>query len=156
MRSRYFIFLSLEVSTFLSNPTIKRTVRACIDDTSNVCTRAMDVNDVPISSDDSDISLETQPPFPQVLVRGDSPATNPARSADIPLNPTPRPRERGRPYYDGLSLALSQEQAIQRWRLPRRPEYGTLARHTRTFYQDPGRWDAEGKPSVGSIAAAGF
>ena len=40
--------------------------------------------------------------------------------------------------------------------LPKRPEYGTLTRRTRTFYQGPAQWDPEGKPSVGSIAAAGF
>jgi len=58
MHSRYFIFLSLEVSTFESNPNIKRTVSARIDDTSNVCAAdAMDVNDGPISSEDSDMSL---------------------------------------------------------------------------------------------------
>jgi len=27
------------------------------------------------------------------------------------------------PYYDGLTLLTAQEQAIQRWELPRRPEY---------------------------------
>jgi len=154
VRSRYFIYLSLEVSTSSSNPTIKRTVSARLDDTSNVCT-AMDVNDGPISSHDSDISLESQPP-PQVSDSVDSPATNPARSADIPPDPTPSPPERRRPCYDGLSLALAQEQAIQRWQLPKRPEYGTLPKRTRTFYQDPGRWDSEGKPSVVAIAAAGL
>jgi len=52
---------------------------------------------------------------------------------------------------------VAQEQAIQRWRLPRHPQYGTLARRTRTFYQDgDGRWNPEGKPSVGSLAAAGI
>jgi len=73
----------------------------------------MDVNDGPISSDGSDISLETQP-LSQVSDSGDSPATNPARSADILPDPTSRPPESERPYYDGLSLALAQEQAIQR------------------------------------------
>jgi len=62
----------------------------------------------------------------------------------------------GNPYYDGLTLLTAQEQAIQRWELPRRPEYGTLARRIRTFYQEAARWDPEGKSSVGSIAAAGF
>jgi len=56
-------------------------------DISNVCT-AMDVNDGPVSSsEDSDISHETQTP-PQVCGRcrssSDSPPpTKPARSADI-------------------------------------------------------------------------
>jgi hypothetical protein len=59
-------------------------------------------------------------------------------------------------YHEGLSLASAREQAIKHWNLPKRPEYGTLARRTRTFYQGPARWYPEGKPSVGSIAAAGF
>ena len=120
----------------------------------------MDVNDGPISSDDWDNSLETQPPSPKVSDRSssDCQATKPtaARSADIPPDPTPRPPKRGRPYYDGLSLRLAQEQAIHCWQLPRRPEYGTLTKRTRSFYQDPGQWDPEGKPSVGSIADTGF
>jgi len=33
---------------------------------------------------------------------------------------------------------------------------GTLAKRMRTFYQETARWDPEGKPSVGSIAVAGF
>jgi len=62
----------------------------------------------------------------------------------------------GNTYYDGLTFLTALQQAIQRWELPRRPEYGTLARRIRTFYQEAARWDPEGKPSVGSIAAAGF
>jgi len=120
----------------------------------------MDVNDGLISSDDSDNSLETQPHSPKVSDRSssDSQATKPpaARSADILPDRTPRSPERGRPCYNGLSLSLAQEQATHCWQLPRRPEYGTLTRRTRSFYQDPGQWDPEGKPSVGSIAAAGF
>jgi len=75
-----------------------------------------------------------------------------------PPDPAPRPRppEREWPYHEGLSLASAREQAIQHWNLPKRPEYGTLAKRTRTFYQGPTRWDPKGKPSVGSIAAAGF
>jgi len=88
--------------------------------------------------------------------RCDSQATNPRPSADIPPDPTPRPPERGRPYFEGVSLELAQQLAIQRWQLPRRPEYWTLARPTRTFYQTEGRWDPEEKLSMGSIAAAGF
>ena len=53
-------------------------------------------------------------------------------------------------------MASAREQAIQHWNLPKHPEYGTLARRTRTFYQGPVRWDPEGKPSVGPMAAAGF
>jgi len=45
---------------------------------------------------------------------------------------------RGRPYYDGLSLVLAQKQAIRRWRTPRHPEYVTLAKRTRTFYDTVG------------------
>ena len=116
----------------------------------------MDVNGGPISSDDSDNSLETQPPSPKVSDRRSSSDSQATRSADIPPDPTPRPPERGRSYYDELSLRLAQEQAINYWQLHRRPEYGTLTRRTRSFYQDPGQWDPEGKPSVGSIAAAGF
>jgi len=120
----------------------------CIDVISHVCTD-MDVNGGAISSGDSDISLETSPPSPQVSDRGDCPATNPRPSADIPPDPTPRPPERGRPYYDGLSLELAQ--AIHCWRLPRQPEYGTSARGTRTFYDTDRRWHAEGKPFISNI-----
>ena len=116
----------------------------------------MDVNDGPISSDDSsDISLETQPP-PPVSDSCDSQATNPRPSADIPPDSVSRPPDRQRSYYDGHSLTLAKEQAINHWQLPRHPEYGTLARHTRNFYREVARWDVEGKPSVGSLAAAGF
>jgi len=95
MRS-HFIFLSLEVTTSQSNPTIKRTVSERIDDTYNVCTAdAMEVNDGPISSDDSEISLETQRPSPQVSDRCDSQATNFRPSADIPPDSASRPPERG-------------------------------------------------------------
>ena len=85
------------------------------------------------------------------------PPAKPPRSTDIPADPAPRPFQSREPaYYDGLTLLTSQEQAIQRWELPRRPEYGTLAKRIRTFYQETARWDPEGKPSVGSIEAAGF
>jgi len=114
----------------------------------------MDVKDGPISSDDTDISLETQPP-PQVSDCSDSPTTNPRPSAEIPPDSASRPPDRGRPYFNSVSLKLV-HQTIHSWRLPRHPEYGTLARRTRTFYQDPGPWDAEGRPSVVSIAAAEF
>ena len=119
----------------------------------------MDVNDgiydglISSSSEDSGISLETSPP-PQVSDSGSVPTTNPGPSADIPPDPTSRPPERGRPYYDGLSLVLVQQQAIRRWREPRHPEYSTLARHIRSFYDRQS--DGEGKPSAESIAAAGF
>jgi len=55
-----------------------------------------------------------------------------------------------------LLLQRVQEQAIQRWELPRRPEYGMLVKRTRTFHQAAARWNPEGKPSLESIAAAGF
>ena len=102
----------------------------------------------------TDISLQTQPSSPQVSKSGDNQTTNPGSSADIPPDPTSRPPERGRPYYYGLSLVLAQQQAIRLWRISRHPEYVTLARRTCTFYDR--QWDGEGKPSVDSIAAAGF
>jgi len=110
----------------------------------------MDVNDGPdfsSSEEDTVVSVETQPP-PQ-LSDSDSPPPKPAKSADIPPDPAPRPPERGCCHYNGPSLALSREQTIQRWQLPRRPEYGTLAKRTRSFYQDHVLWDPRGKPSVG-------
>ena len=127
----------------------------CTDVMAHVCTD-MNVNDGAISSSSevSGISLETSPP-PQVSDRGSySPTANPGPSANIPPDSPPRPPERGRLYYDGLSLALAQQQATRRWRAPRHPEYVTLARRTRTFY-DRG-WAGEGKPSAESIADAGF
>jgi len=111
----------------------------------------MDVNDGPIpssSGENSDISLENQPPPPMHDSVCNGPPTKPARSADIPPDPAPRPPERQRPYYTGLSLERAQEQAIQRWELPRRPEYGTLDVHVpSTKTRDGGmqkesfRWD---------------
>jgi hypothetical protein len=59
-------------------------------------------------------------------------------------------------YYTGLLLEEAQEQAIQRWEIPRRPEYGRLTKSTRTFYQEAEPWDSKEQPSVESIAAAGF
>jgi len=108
-----------------------------------------------------DSSLQTQPPtppMPDTNTGSDSqPPAKPPRSADIPPYSAPRPfQSRELPYYDRLTLLTAQEQAIQRWELPRRPEYGTLARLISTFYQEAARWDPEGKPSVGSIAAADF
>jgi len=76
--------------------------------------------------------------------------SQPPGSADIP------PDTAFRPYYTGRTLLTAQDQAIQRWKLPRRPEYGTLARRISTFYQKAAPWDPEGKPSVESIAEAGF
>jgi len=113
----------------------------------------MDVNDGPISSDDSDISLETQPPSPLVSDSGESPTTNPRPSADIPPDPTPRPPEKKRSYYDGLSLELAQQQAIRRCRTPRYPQYVTSASRTHTYARG---LEGEGKPSAECIAAAGF
>jgi len=110
---------------------------------------------------DCDSSLQTQPstpPVPDTSTSSDSqPPAKPPRSTDIPADPAPRPFHSSEPaYYDGLTLLTVQEQAIQRWELPRRPEYGTLAKRIRTFCQETARWDPEGKPSVESIAAAGF
>jgi hypothetical protein len=53
-------------------------------------------------------------------------------------------------------MESARQQAIQHWNLPKHPEYGSLARRTRTFYQGPARWDPDGKPSVGDLAKAGF
>ena len=108
--------------------------------------------------EDSNSSLQTQPPSPQVSDASNdtTPPAKPPRSADVPPDPTPRPPEWVWPYHEGLSLASARELAIQHWNLTKRPEYGTLARRTRTFYQGPARCDPEGKPSVGSMAAAGF
>jgi len=113
----------------------------------------MDVNDGPLwsSTDSLDASLETQPPSPKVS-DSDSPPAKPASSADIP----PDSASRTPIYYDGLSKQLAQEQAIHRWGLLRHPEYGTLAKRTRFFYQTEGRWDPKGKPSVESLDVAGF
>ena len=83
--------------------------------------------------------------------------SQPPRSADISPDTASRPfQSKEPPYYTGRTLLTAQEQAIQRWELPRRTEYGTLARRVSTFYQKAAPWDPEGKPSVESIAAAGF
>jgi hypothetical protein len=85
---------------------------------------------IPSSGEDSDISLETQPPPPVSDSVISPPSTKPARSADIPPDPAPRPPKRAQPsYYTELSVVNAQEQAIRRWKLPRRPEYGTLDAH---------------------------
>jgi len=109
------------------------------------------------SEEDSDSSLQTQPPTPQMPDTSRSSDSKPPSSADIPPDLAPRPPERWEcRYYTGLSLERAQEQAIQRWELPRRPEYGTLVKRTRTFYQEAARWDPKEKPSVEFISAAGF
>ena len=110
---------------------------------------------------DCDNSLQTQPSTPPVPDTGTSsdsqPPAKPPRSTDIPADPAPRPFQNREPaYYDGLTLLTAEEQATQRWELPRRPEFGTLAKRIHTFYQETARWDPEGKPSVGSIAVVGF
>jgi len=84
------------------------------------------------------------------------PPAKPPRSADIPPDSAPLPFQSREPaYYDGLALLTAQGEAIQRWELPRRRDYGTLARRISTFYQKAAPWDPEGKP-VGFIANAGF
>jgi len=106
---------------------------------------------------DCDSSLRTQPPTPPMRDTCTGSDSQPPRSADIPPDTAPRPfQSREPPYYDGRTLLTAQEQDIQRRELPRRPEYGTLARRIRTFNQKEAPWDPEVKPSVGSIAAAGF
>jgi len=138
--------------------------------TSNVCTdasatTAMDNYDGPHPSSgeeeepdcDYNSSLQTRPPTPPVRDTCTGNDSQPPRSADIPPDTASRPfQSREPPYYDGRTLLTSQEQAIQRWELPRRPEYGTLARRVATFYQKEAPWNPEEKSSVGSIAAAGF
>ena len=106
---------------------------------------------------DGNSSLQTQPPTPPMCDTCTSNGSQPPRSADIPPDTSSRPFQSREPhYYYGRTLLTAQEQAIQRWELPRRPEYGTLARRIRTFNQKEAPWDPEGKPSVESIAAAGF
>ena len=120
----------------------------------------MDVNDGPVLSSSEEDSLQTQPPTPPVTDASNNttPPAKPPRSADIPPEPAPRhrPPEREWPYHEKLSFSSAREEAIQHCNLPKLLEYGTLARRTRTFYQGPTRWDPEGKPSVGYMAAAGF
>ena len=126
--------------------------------TDDSATTAMDDYDGPHPSSgeeeecdsDCDNSLQTQPLTPQVRDPRTGSDNQPARSADIPPDTAPPS------YYTGPTLLTAQEQAIRRWELPRRPEYGTLARRVATFYQKEAPWDPEGKPSVGSIAEAGF
>ena len=99
---------------------------------------------------DCDRSLQTQPPTPPMRDTCTGSGSQPPRSADIP------PDTASRPYYTGRKLLTAQEQAIQRWELPRRREYGTLARRINTFYQKAAPWDPEGKHLVESIAEGGF
>ena len=83
-----------------------------------------------------DSSLQTLPLTPPVRDTCTGSDSQPPRSADIPPDTASRPfQSRERPYYDGRTLRTAQEQAIQRWELLRRPEYGTLARRVATFYQ---------------------
>ena len=134
--------------------------------TSNVCTNTNNMADDydgphPSTSgaeEDSNSSLQTQPPSPQVSDASNdtTPPAKPPRSADIPPDPTPRPPEWVWPYHEGLTMESARQQAIQHWHPPKHSEYGSLARRTRTFYQGPAQWDPEGKPSVGDLARAGF
>jgi len=107
---------------------------------------------------DSNSSLQTQPPSPQVSDASNdkTPPAKPPRSADIPPDPAHRPPEWVWPYHEGLTMESARRQAIKHWHPPKHPEYGSLARRTRTFYQSPAQWDLEGKPSVGDLAQAGF
>jgi len=94
----------------------------------------------------------------RLLRRCRTAATVRPRTQDRPqthrrIRPIALPRGNA-PTHDGLSLVLAQQQAIRRWRAPRHPEYVTLAKRTRTFYDR--KWEGEGKPSVDSIAAARF
>jgi len=94
---------------------------------------------------DCNSSLQTLPSTPPVRDTSTCSNSQPPRSADIPPY-----------YYTGPTLLTAQELAIQRWELPRRPEYGTLARRVATFYLKEAPWNPEGKPSVESIAEAGL
>jgi len=106
---------------------------------------------------DCDSSLQTQPPTPPMRDTCTGSDSQPLRFADIPPDTASRSfQSKEPPYYTGRTLLTAQEQAIQRWELPRRPEYGTLARRISTLFQKAAPWDPEGKPSVESIAAAGF
>jgi len=106
---------------------------------------------------DCDSSLQTQPPTPPLRDTCTCSDSQPPKSANIPPDTAPPPlQSKEPPYYAGRTLLTAQEQAIQRWELPRRPEYGTLSKRVATFFQKEAPWDPEGKPSVGSLAAAGF
>jgi len=61
----------------------------------------------------------------------------------------------GNPLLRRAHVADSPRASYPAMGIPRRPEYGTLARRIRTCH-DAAPWDPEGQPSVGSIAAAGF
>jgi len=108
--------------------------------------------------EDSNSSLQTHPPTPPVSDASNdtTPPAKPPRSADIPPDPTHRPPEWVWPYHEGLTMESARQQAIQHWHPPKHPEYGSLARRSRTFYQGPAQWDPKGKPSVGDLAQAGF
>jgi len=102
---------------------------------------------------DCDSSLQTQPSTPPVPnTSSDSqPPAKPPRSIDIPADPALALSRVGSLHTTKGSRCLQPKS-----KLPRRPEYGTLAKRLRTFYQETARWDPEGKPSVGYIATAGF
>jgi hypothetical protein len=137
----------------------RHTFNVCIDATAAT---AMDAYDGPRPSSgeedcNCDSSLQTRPLTPPVRDPGTGSDSRPPRSADIPPDTASRPFQSSEPpYYDWRTLRTAQEQAIQRWELPRRPEYGTLAGRVATFFQKEAPWNPEGKPSVGSLAAAGF
>jgi len=103
---------------------------------------------------DSDISLETLPHSSQVSDSCFSPTANPGDRPPTYRQILPLALPRCNDPTTTDSLTLAQQQAIRRWRTPRHPEYVTLARRTRTFYDR--QWACEGKPSAESIAAAGF
>jgi len=150
----------------LSNPTIKRAVSVRID-TLRMCaptppppTRCITTTGPTHHREKCDCVVTARSKLNLLLLRCVTPApttVSPPRSADIPSDIASRPfQSKEPPYYTERTLLAAQEQAIQRWELPRRPEYGTLARRVSTFYQRAAPWDPEGKPSVESIAAAGF
>ena len=137
--SYYLLFVSLEVSPIY--PHYKASGKRAYRHTSNVCTNTNNNTDDdyngphPSSSgeggaeEDSNSSLQTQPPSPQVSDASNdtTPPANSPRSADIPPDPTHRPTEWVWPYHEGLTMESARQQAIQHWHPPKHPEYGSLA-----------------------------
>jgi len=155
--------------SLLSNPTIKKAVSACID-TLLMCAptppppqRWMTTTGLTHHQEKKKsviVIVTARSKLDLLLLRCVTPAPGATVSPRGPqtyrrIQPLALSKV-GNPHYDGHTLLTAKEQAIQRWELPRRPEYGTLARRVATFYQKEAPWDPEGKPSVGSIAAAGF
>ena len=134
-----------------------------IDIITNVCTdmasegssSAAIAQDVLISMDRSDDSLETSPPSSQNVSQEPEPRKSYDRPDSEDIGPDPPLNiARGQPYYTGLDLQLTQQRAIRKWLGPRYPEYATSARRLRSFQNE--RWSEEGKPSTESLVEGGF